>query len=95
MFATILPNDYLSRSSSINSDLKKIRLYALSLVDIVVTKAARLNERDLQDIEACIAKGKLTQEQISARSAEVGYAGNEKTLETNIQLITDRFLKKI
>jgi hypothetical protein len=94
IFAVMLPDDYLSKSSLIESGLRKIKLYALSLVDIVVTKAARLNDRDWQDIEACIAKGNLTEEQISARGVEVGYGGNEATFETNIQLVADRFIKK-
>lgn len=90
----MLPDDYISKSSLIDSGLRKIKLYALSLVDIVITKAVRLNDRDWQDIKACVAKGNLTEEQISARRAEVGYVGNEATFETNIQLVVDRFLKK-
>lgn len=94
IFAVMLPSDYLSKSSVVNSGLKKVRLHTLSLVDIVVTKTARLNERDWQDIGACIAKGNLTEEEILARKAEVEYAGNEQVLETNIHLVIDKFFRK-
>ena len=54
IFAIILPSDYISKSSLISSSLSRIRLYALDPVDIVVTKAARLNSRDWHDIQRCI-----------------------------------------
>lgn len=55
MFSQFLPSDYLERSLPIRH-LRHIDLRALHPVDIVVTKIGRLDERDLQDIAACIRK---------------------------------------
>ena len=94
VFAVMLPDDYLSKSVLLQSDLKKIELHALSFVDIVITKAARLNERDWQDVEACVSKGNLTEKQILERKAKVEYAGSEEAFDTNIRLIIKRFLRE-
>jgi len=59
IFSEALPDDYLKKSIPIKK-LKNIDLRALHPVDIVVTKLARLNERDKQDIGTTIKKFKLT-----------------------------------
>jgi Nucleotidyltransferase of unknown function (DUF6036) len=89
IFAVMLPDDYLAKSSVIRSDLKKIKLRALNLVDIVITKAARLNQRDRQDIESCISRGKLTRKQILVRKGKIEYAGNEKVFDANVNQIVN------
>lgn len=93
IFSTSLPGDYLSKSILIDSDLTRIELRALSPLDIVVTKASRLNARDWQDIETCITKVKLTAEEILSRSQEVGYAGNDEVYQDSIKSIINRFDK--
>lgn len=85
VFSQILPSDYLKKSIPIKTGLKKIDLRALHPVDIVVTKIGRLNDRDVQDIELCIKKFGLKKMQISKRAAKVGYVGNKKVYETNLQ----------
>jgi hypothetical protein len=61
IFSQQLPEDHFSRSIPIRV-LKSIEIYALHPLDIVLTKTGRLNERDLQDIEACIEKFGLVKE---------------------------------
>ena len=47
----------------------RIKLRALHPVDIVVTKAGRLDERDWQDIEDCIRRFALKRRAIVERAA--------------------------
>jgi hypothetical protein len=57
-----------------------ISLRALQPVDIIVTKTGRLNARDMQDIEACINKAKLSEAIIRERAMLVvqTYVGPEE-----------------
>ncbi len=45
--------------------MKHIRVKALHPVDIVVTKIGRLDDRDKQDIRACIGKFELTKTEVA------------------------------
>jgi hypothetical protein len=59
-----------------------------------VTKIARLNKRDLQDIEACITQSKVTSDEILERIQEVGYAGGEQNFEINTSSVILKFFPK-
>ena len=50
VFVTVLPDDYLEKSRPITTNLKNIDLRALDPVDVIITKIARLDGRDAQDI---------------------------------------------
>jgi hypothetical protein len=90
VFSQTLPQDYLDKSIKIKT-LRKIQLRALQPVDIVVTKIGRLDNRDLQDIGACIKRFKLTKRQIVSRASLVQYAGREEDYYTNLQCVIDNF----
>lgn len=94
VFINMLPDDYLKRSKSIKTKLKKIDLRALHPVDIVVTKIGRLDSRDEQDIESCIKKFRLKKDQIKKRAAQLGYTANEKVFQTNLQSVVKKFFQK-
>ena len=47
-----LPPDYLDHSNSFGS-FENLAVYALSIPDIIITKAARLSQQDIMDIESC------------------------------------------
>jgi hypothetical protein len=53
VFSQQLPPDYLEKSIQILA-LDHIVLKALDPVDIVVSKAGRLDHKDIEDIESCI-----------------------------------------
>lgn len=93
VFVTMLPDDYLKRSKPIKTRLKKMELRALDPIDIVVTKIARLDNRDKQDIESCVMKFKLKKERIEKRAEEIGYAGNDKVFKSNLQKVLRKFFK--
>lgn len=93
VFITMLPVDYLKRGKPIKTRLKRMKLVALHPVDIVITKIARLDKRDEQDIESCIKKFKIKKSQIEKRAAEIGYAGNDKVFKNNLQKVLQKFFK--
>jgi hypothetical protein len=92
VFSQILPDDYLKRGKDIKK-MKHIRLKALHPVDIVVTKIGRLDERDKQDIRACIKKFKLTKLQVAKRAKQVDYVGRDENYEINLKHVLENFFK--
>jgi hypothetical protein len=86
VFCNTLPDDYLDRSSEIRN-FTKIFLRALHPVDIIVTKIGRLDERDVQDIEACIRRCNIKKEEIVARAAKIIYVGREEDYKYNLQWV--------
>jgi len=94
VFSQMLPEDYLEKSIPIRTKTRNVQLRALHPVDIVVTKIGRLNERDKQDIEACIRKFKLTRRQIIKRAKEVQYVGRQENYEINLQYVIKELFEK-
>ena len=94
VFVTILPDDYLDKSKSIATNLKNIDLRALDPVDIIITKIARLDGRDEQDIESCIANFQITQKQIEQRAKNMNCAGNDEVFVNNLKTVLGKFFKE-
>ncbi len=95
VFSQTLPGDYLQKSTIIKTRMKNISLKVLSPVDIVVTKIGRLEEKDWQDIEACIKRFGLTREEIGKRAHQVQYVGNQENYEINLQAVLNKlFMSK-
>jgi hypothetical protein len=93
VFSQILPADYLKRSILVKK-MRRIELRALHPLDIVVTKIGRLDERDKQDIEACIRKYRLTKEQIRKRASQVQYVGKEENYHINLQYVLKQYFRR-
>lgn len=93
IFSEQLPSDYIDKAKHILS-LKHIELKALDPVDIVITKAARLNARDEEDIQALVAYVK--KEELVARFEMVvgTYMGKEEDYRYHFQIILHRFFSK-
>ena len=94
VFVTLLPDDYLKKAKSITTNLKNIDLRVLNPVDIIITKIARLDDRDEQDIESCITNFHITQKQIEQRARDINYAGNDNVFIGNLKIVLDKFFKK-
>ncbi len=92
VFSQFLPADYLARSRTV-ARLTNVDLRALHPVDIVVTKAGRLDARDEQDIRDCIRAFRITKAAISRRAARVEYVGNRDNYEHNVDLVLRTFFK--
>jgi hypothetical protein len=89
VFSQLLLADYLKRSVAVRH-LRNIELRALHAVDLVVTKIGRLDERDLQDIEDCMRKFRLSKSQILRRTKEVQYVGREENYAANLRIAIGR-----
>ncbi len=90
VFSQTLPDDYLKRSRDVRK-MKHIRLKALHPVDIVVTKIGRLDDRDKQDIRACIKKFRLKKGQVAKRARQVDYVGRDENYEVNLKHVLGNF----
>ena len=95
IFCQTLPSDYLEKSIKIK-EFSHISLRALQPTDIIVTKIGRLNERDLQDIEACVKKANVSEAEIRERALLVvqTYVGPEENYLYHLNLVLDKFFKK-
>jgi hypothetical protein len=92
VFSQILPEDYQEKSIEI-AKFKHILLKALNPTDIVVTKIGRLDDRDVQDIEACIKRFQISKSQIENRAASIRYVGNEDIYKSNLKYILEKFFE--
>jgi hypothetical protein len=72
-----------------------IEVYVLSPVDLIVSKIARYNGPDPQDIESLITRFGITAEEIEKRAEEalVGYVGNVDHLRMNLRDVLDKARK--
>jgi hypothetical protein len=95
IFSEQLPQDYIEKSNKVETGLKKIELKALSPVDIIITKAARYNERDEEDISTLFKVVPISKDELVRRFKEVvdTYSGRKKDYEYHFNLIIRRFLR--
>ena len=93
IFSQQLPEDHAEKIIPIKTGFDKIQLYSLHPVDIVVTKIGRLDGRDVQDIEMCIKKYRLTMEEIKNRAKAVTYTGREENYRINLKHVLERFFQ--
>ncbi|MBI4044958.1 MAG: hypothetical protein HY392_04585 [Candidatus Diapherotrites archaeon] len=93
IFSQKLPNDYEAHCVPIKTMLKNIELFSLSPVDIIVTKIGRLNDRDIEDIKACIKKFRINKKQVETRGKQIEYVGHEETYTTNLGFVLKNFFK--
>jgi hypothetical protein len=65
----ILQPDWCTRRGQIDVDLKKLAVFRPATIDLVLTKMARADDDDLQDIQFLIRTESLTREQLEAAFA--------------------------
>ena len=94
VFCQTLPGDYIDKSVPIRQ-FSSILLKALHPVDIVVTKIGRLNQRDVQDIEACLKKCEITGAEIKTRALQVSstYISKEEDYLYHLNWVLEKFFK--
>jgi len=85
-----LPDDYSEKAKEILT-LKNLVVKALSPVDIIITKAARLNARDEEDIKSLVKF--VAKEELMERFSQVvgTYAGHEEQYRYHMEVILKRF----
>lgn len=92
IFSEQLPDDYMEKSRKTSNDLKNISLRTLSPVDIILTKAARYNERDEEDIATITKANKINKRELVKRFNDIvsTYAGSEEDYKHQFNLILKR-----
>lgn len=93
IFSEQLPSDYVEIAKEIKR-MNHIVLKALHPVDVVITKAARLNARDEEDIAALATF--VNKEDLLRRFEKVvkTYAGKEEDYRYHFEIILKRFFEK-
>ncbi|MBU0980004.1 MAG: hypothetical protein KJ709_04330 [Nanoarchaeota archaeon] len=93
IFSEQLPEDYADKSAEVKTGLKWIDLRTLSLYDIIITKAARYNERDEEDIKAIAQLGKVDRKELIERFKKVvgTYAGRKDDYSYNFKIALRHF----
>ena len=96
IFSEQLPDDYIEKSNKIEVSFDNIDLRTLSLEDIIITKAARYNERDEEDIETIAKTKKVNVKELKKRFEPVKetYVGREEDYEYHFNLILKRHFEK-
>lgn len=85
VFMVNLPPDYLERSHVIDVDLDQVNLRSLAPVDLIVTKIARLNQRDQNDILTTRKRFGITSDHVRQRAKEITYVGSQDGYMANLE----------
>lgn len=95
IFCLQLPDDYIKMSRPFKSNLTNIELKLLHPIDIIITKTARLNERDKEDISALIRKKKIKKQKLINRFNKIkqSYPASDKILKYNFNWMLREFFK--
>lgn len=95
IFSEQLPEDYIDKSDKLESNLTNIELRTLSLADIIITKSARYNERDEEDIAAIAKTKKVDKTYLEKRFKQVRntFVGNQQVYEYHFNLVLSRHFK--
>jgi hypothetical protein len=90
IFCVQLENEYAKKAIPIR-EMKKIKLFSLAPIDIIVTKTARLNERDIEDISTLFESFEIDKEEL----VFLFIASMEKSIVKNAKLnliwLADKF----
>ncbi len=85
VFSLTLPDDYLARSRAVDAGLERTDLRMLHPVDLIVTKVARCDERDREDIRTTRERFDVTAEEVEQRVQEVSYVGSQENYQANLE----------
>lgn len=83
----LMHEDYMDDAVPVQMGMENLRLFVLSPVDLAVSKIARFQDNDREDIAALVRGGLTTADAIEKRAAEAlgGFVGNTRMLELNIR----------
>lgn len=82
----LMHEDYMDDAVPVLMGMQNLRLFVLSPVDLAVSKIARFQDNDREDIAALVRGGLTTADAIEKRAAQAlgGFVGNTRMLEHNI-----------
>lgn len=83
----LMHEDYQEDFIPVDLGLEQIRVRVLSPTDLAVSKIARLADNDREDIQALVAAGLTSADEIEARATDAlgGYAGGVEMLRANLR----------
>ncbi|WP_454765547.1 DUF6036 family nucleotidyltransferase [Cupriavidus campinensis] len=83
----LMHEDYQEDSIPVDLGLEQIRVRVLSPTDLAVSKIARLADNDREDIQALVAAGLTSADEIEARATDAlgGYVGGVEMLRANLR----------
>ncbi|HLC90515.1 MAG TPA: DUF6036 family nucleotidyltransferase [Candidatus Nanoarchaeia archaeon] len=93
IFAVQLPKDYTEKAETVHFSGKRLLLKTLSVEDIILTKTARFNNRDIEDIKAVVASRKVELKDLRKRFLQIleTYAGREEDYTYHFDLVMKIF----
>jgi len=86
IFCVQLPSDYAEKAKKIR-EMGKIELYVLSPIDLIITKAARFNDRDREDLAILFENYEIDQKELLRRWIDVMENSMVKDAKENILLL--------
>ena len=86
IFCVQLPPDYTEKAKKIR-EMGKIDLYALAPIDLIITKTARFNDRDREDLAVLFENYEVDQKELLHRWIEVMENSMVKDANENIILL--------
>ncbi len=92
----LMHEDYLKDALRVPFGTQHIEVYVLSPVDLIVSKIARYNGPDPEDVEALIERLDVSEEDIEARALQAmsGYVGNLDYLRMNLRDVLEKARKR-
>ena len=93
IFILQLPEDYVAKSKPFTTNFKNLSLRLLSPIDLIITKASRLNERDLEDIKSLVSKKRINKKKLIERSTIVqeSYPGRSAEIQDRFEQVIKEF----
>lgn len=93
IFTLQLPKDYEDNAQTISFSGKYLLLKVLSLEYIILTKTARFTTRDIEDIKAVVATGRVELKNLKKHFLQVleSYAGREEDYQYHFELMLKMF----
>lgn len=90
IFCVQLLNDYAKKAVKIK-EMQKIDLYSLAPMDLLITKAARFNDRDKEDMLAIIQSFDVAQKELVMRWIDTMEFSLVRDAKENLSLLLDLF----
>lgn len=93
IFSVQLPEDYARRARPVKAGFRNVKLKTLHPIDLIISKTDRLNERDIEDIEALIGEVKKAKLQQRYKQVMNSIPGRRENFEYNAKQVLKLYQK--
>ena len=93
IYALQLPDNYAKKAQPIKTKLRNLEVRLLSPIDIIITKTARLNERDIEDIRTLVSKKRVDKKKLMERFGLVkgSYVASDRDFQARFEQVMKEF----